>query len=165
MLQRIQTVYLLVTFILTVLLFFLPMGFDVMGDGAVRTFELNAVGAYQIITDANSSDVTTQFVKGAWALFALVSIILGVTAYDILLFSRRLFQIRVAIFNMMLHLGIYALFAFYYFFLMPNQGVIQGSFQPNWTIVLPIVNVILTYLAIRAIGSDEALVRSLDRLR
>ena len=48
---------------------------------------------------------------------------------------------------------------------MPNQGVIQGSFQPNWTIVLPIVNVILTYLAIRAIGSDEALVRSLDRLR
>ena len=30
---------------------------------------------------------------------------------------------------------------------------------------LPIINIILTYLAIRAIGKDEALVRSLDRLR
>ncbi len=165
MLQRIQTIYLLVTFILTVLLFFLPMGFDMVGGGAEKAFELNAVGAYQIISDPGTSTTTTQFAKGAWALFALVSIILGVTAYDILLFKRRIFQIRVAIFNMMLHLGVYVLFAFYYFFLMPNQGVIQGSFQPNWTIVLPIVNVILTYLAIRAIGSDEALVRSLDRLR
>ena len=109
MLQRIQTVYLLVTFILTVLLFFLPMGFDVVGEGAEKTFELNAVGAYRIISDPSTATSTTQFTKGAWALFALVSIILGVTAYDILLFKRRIFQIRVAIFNMMLHLGIYAL--------------------------------------------------------
>ncbi len=164
MLQRIQTIYLLVTFVLTVLLFFLPMGYD-MRDGVIEEFELNAVGAYHIVTDPNTSVVSTQFVKGAWALFALVSIILGVTAFDILLFKKRIFQIRVAIFNMMLHLGIYALFALYYFFLMPNQGVIGGSFNPNWTILLPLINVILTYLAIRAIGSDEALVRSLDRIR
>lgn len=165
MLQRIQTIYLLVTFILTVLLFFLPMGYDMIGEGAAKAFELNAVGAYQVISDPSTSTTSTQLAKGAWTLFALASIILGVTAYDILLFKRRIFQIRVAIFNMMLHLGIYVLFAFYYFFLMPNQGIIQGSFQPNWTIVLPLVNVILTYLAIRAIGSDEALVRSLDRIR
>lgn len=164
MLQRIQTVYLLVTFVLTVLLFFIPMG-DVMKDGVMPVFELNAVGAYQIITDPNTSITTVQFVKGAWALFALVSIILGVTVFDILLFKRRIFQIRVAIFNIMLHLGIYALFLLYYDFLMPNQGVFEGSLSPNWTILLPLVNCILTYLAIRAIGSDEALVRSLDRIR
>lgn len=164
MLQRIQTVYLLVTFVFTVLLFFVPMGY-VMKDGVVQAFELNAVGAYQIITDPNTSVVSTQFVKGAWALFALVSLILGVTAFDILLFKRRIFQIRVAIFNITLHLGIYALFLLYYDFLMPNQGVFQGSLTPNWAVLLPLFNAILTYLAIRAIGSDEALVRSLDRIR
>ena len=32
-------------------------------------------------------------------------------------------------------------------------------------IIDSVINIILTYLAIRAIGRDEALVRSLDRLR
>lgn len=164
MLQRIQTIYLLVTFIFTVLLMILPMGY-LLQDGMIETFKLNAVGAYQLIADPTTSNVSSQFVKGAWALFFLICLIMGTTTFDILLFKKRMLQIRVAIFNMMLQLGIYALFALYYFFLMPNQGVVSGIFQPAWTIVLPIINVILTYLAVRAIGADEALVRSLDRLR
>lgn len=164
MLQRIQTVYLIVTFILTVLLLFLPMGY-MLHDGMVESFKVNAMGAYQLISDPATSSLSSEMVQCAWALLILVCLIMGTTVYDILLFRKRILQIRLAVFNIMLQLGIYAMFALYYFFLMPNQGVIEGIYQPSWTIVIPIINVILTYLAIRAIGADEALIRSLDRLR
>lgn len=164
MLQRIQTVYLLVTFILTVLMLILPMGY-MLQDGMLETFKLNGVGAYRLVTDEAGAVVASQFEQGAWALFILICLIMGVTVYAILSFKKRIFQIRVAIFNMILHMGVYALFALYYFFLMPNQHVIEGVFQPSYTILFPLFNVVLTYLAIRAIGADEALVRSLDRLR
>jgi len=35
----------------------------------------------------------------------------------------------------------------------------------NIPMVIPIVTIILSYLAIRAIGKDEALIRSIDRIR
>lgn len=164
MLQRIQTVYLIVTFILTVLLLFLPMGY-MLHDGMVESFKVNAMGAYQLISDPATSSLSSEMVQCAWALLILVCLIMGTTVYDILLFRKRILQIRLAIFNMILHMGVYALFALYYFFLMPNQHVIEGVFQPSYTILFPLFNVVLTYLAIRAIGADEALVRSLDRLR
>ncbi len=164
MLQRVQSIYLLVTFILTLLLLILPMGY-ILQDGMLEVFKVNAVGAYALVSDPSQSSVSSQMVETAWTLFILVCIILGLTIYDIFMFRKRMLQIRIAVFNMLLQLGIYALFAFYYFFLMPNQGIISGVFQPSWTILIPILNVILTYLAIRKIGADEALIRSLDRLR
>lgn len=164
MIQRIQTIYLLVTFIFTALLLVLPMGY-MMHDGVVESFKLNAVGAYALVTNPATNVVTSQLTQGAWALLVLVCILLGTTVYDILSFRKRIFQIRLAVFNIVLQMGVYAMFAFYYFFLMPNQQVIEGVFRPSWTILLPIFNVILTYLAIRKIGADEALIRSLDRIR
>lgn len=164
MLQRIQTVYLFVTLILTVLLLILPMGY-MLRDGVEEVFKLNAVGAYGLTKDPATSVMTSQLTSGAWAMFVLVCLLMGSIVFDIILFKKRILQIRVAIFNMMIHLGLYAMFALYYFFLMPNQGVIAGTFSPSFAIIFPIINVILTYLAIRAIGADEALIRSLDRLR
>lgn len=39
------------------------------------------------------------------------------------------------------------------------------SFVPQLAAVFPLVNIILTWLALRGIGKDEAKVRAADRLR
>ena len=59
-----------------------------------------------------------------------------------------------------------ALYIFYFFFAwLCKEKIGEGDFVYKLPIVFPVINIILTYLAIRAIGRDEALVRSLDRLR
>jgi ABC-type dipeptide/oligopeptide/nickel transport system permease subunit len=35
----------------------------------------------------------------------------------------------------------------------------------SWAIVLPIIALVLVFLAMKAIGKDEALIRSIDRIR
>ncbi len=54
-----------------------------------------------------------------------------------------------------------------YFFLGKSNAILEEALPTHilMPFALPFINIILTYLAIRAIGKDEALVRSLDRLR
>lgn len=54
-----------------------------------------------------------------------------------------------------------------YFFYFKSNTVAEDVLPTHILLpfALPFINIILTYLAIRAIGKDEALVRSLDRLR
>ena len=41
----------------------------------------------------------------------------------------------------------------------------ENSFAPSWTVILPLISIILDWLAIRAIGKDEMLVKAYERLR
>ena len=59
--------------------------------------------------------------------------------------------------------GYYGLFIWIVFFIIKNN--IEGTFSYNWPIILPLISIILTYLAVRAIGKDEAMVQSYYRLR
>ena len=124
MLQRIQTVYLLIIVALTVATLFLPLA------------------------------VLQQ------ALTAIIAIIALVTIF---LYKKRILQIRLCVFNALLILGFYGFFAFLIYSL---KGDMEGaSVSVKIALSFPLVNLILDYLAIRNIGADEALVRSLDRLR
>ena len=49
-----------------------------------------------------------------------------------------------------------------YFYLAYSDG---SHIKMQWPCVIMPINIIWLYLAARAIGKDEALVRSLDRLR
>ena len=76
---------------------------------------------------------------------------------------KRILQIRLCVFNALLILGFYGFFAFLIYSL---KGDMEGaSVSVKIALSFPLVNLILDYLAIRNIGADEALVRSLDRLR
>lgn len=50
-----------------------------------------------------------------------------------------------------------------FMYLYHKEG--ESDIQLYWPCVILPINIILSYLAIRKIGEDEALVRSLDRLR
>lgn len=153
MLQRIQTVYLLIIVALTVAMLFLPLAVLQSGD---QLFCFDATG---ISTLANQSEL----VYPTWGLFVLTAIIALLALFTIFLFKKRMLQIRLCIFNAILMLGIYGMVAF---FIWNLEGQLdEVTFSVKFALSFPIISLILDYLAIRNIGADEALVRSLDRLR
>ena len=70
-------------------------------------------------------------------------------------------QIRLTIFSTILLIGYYATLVTFIFMLKEESM----TFSPSWTVCLPLVAIILNWLAIRAIGKDEVLVKAYDRLR
>jgi len=153
MLQRIQTVYLLIVVALIVATLFLPLATIQIED---VFYSYNASG----ISTMNGEP---ELVYPAWGLFALTAIIALIALCSIFMFKKRVVQIRLCIFNMLLMLGFYGIFVYIAY-------VVLGQVETSELIIkiplsFPLIGLILTYLAIRNIGADEALVRSLERLR
>ena len=153
MLQRIQTVYLLIIVALTVAILFLPLAVLQAGD---QFFTFDATGI-------STMTAQPELVYPTWGLFALVVVISLLALLTIFLFKKRILQIRLCIFNAILMLGFYGLFAFFCWNLKGQTELFSLSL--NIALSFPLISLILDYLAIRNIGADEALVRSLDRLR
>ena len=148
MIQRIQTVYLLVVAILMVVMMSVPVG--------------------SFYTDKNICEMTNLsylLPDGAvnytpWALFAILVVVAVMALVTIFLYRKRMLQIRLTIFNIILLLGYYGTLVTFVFML---KG--ENSFTPSWTVILPLISIILDWLAIRAIGKDEMLVKAYERLR
>lgn len=153
MLQRIQTVYLLIIVALMVAMLFLPLALLQAGD---QFYSFDATGISTIAAQP-------ELVYPTWGLFALTTVISILALVTIFLFRKRILQIRLCIFNAILMLGFYGLFGFFVWVL---DGKMEDAIlSVKIALSFPVIALILDYLAIRNIGADEALVRSLDRLR
>jgi hypothetical protein len=79
-----------------------------------------------------------------------------------LIYKKRILQIRLTTINIFMMIGsIILLWYNISSFAKDNDAQIFY----NIPMVIPIITIILSYLAIRAIGKDEALIRSIDRIR
>ena len=148
MIQRIQTVYLLVVAILMVVMMSVPVG--------------------SFYTDKNICEMTNLsylLPDGAvnytpWALFAILVVVAVMALVTIFLYRKRMLQIRLTLFNSILLIGYYVTLVVFVFKLKGDC-----RFIPSWTVCLPLISIILNWLAIRAIGKDEMLVKAYERLR
>lgn len=153
MIQRIQSVYLLVAGIFLVFLLFNPIA-EFVRTANQAIFELRFLGV------VNEAGETESF--SVLPLSILIVLCISITFITIFLFKKRVFQIRLSVINIVLLLGLEGLM-FYYVSVIKNE--LEGNVSYNVLIVFPVVSAILVYLALRAIAKDEALVRSLNRLR
>lgn len=154
MIQRIQTVYLLLVVVLLVATLFMPLLTLQIGQ---EFFSMDASGVSSLVNQEAAALGTT------WGLFALTAIIALVAMVTIFLYKNRILQIRLCVFNALLMIGFYAYVAF---LVWRWQGEVpEMQWQLKLGLAFPVIALILDYLAIRNIGADEALVRSLDRLR
>ena len=149
MIQRIQSVYLLVVTILMVVCMCSPVGSII-----ARTQEISEFGNLCITLPDGTKDYAP------WALFVILLVVALLSFGTIFLFKKRMLQIRLTIFSSVVLVGYYLALVAYIFMLAENT-----SFTPSWTICLPFASIILNWLAIRGIGADEALVKAYDRLR
>ncbi|MCD7977373.1 MAG: DUF4293 domain-containing protein [Tannerellaceae bacterium] len=153
MLQRIQTIYLLIIVILSMTLLFLPLGALQVGNNFYR-FDISGI---------SSLGQAGELLYSTWGLYALSVLTTVIALISIFLFKNRVLQIRLSVFNGLIMVGFYA-FVGYIIWNMKDQ-VESIQFMPKIALGFPLINIILDYLAIRNIGADEALVRSLERLR
>lgn len=153
MLQRIQTVYLLAVVALIATMFFLPLA-SFQLEGLFYTFDVAGV---------NTAVGEPELIYATWGLFGLAALIALIALVTIFLYKKRVLQIRLSVFNVLLMIGFYAVFFFFVRTFKNDMGI--TAFSVKFALSLPLISMILSYLAIRNIGADEALVRSLNRLR
>lgn len=162
MIQRIQTLYLLLVVALGITLCFVPVVQFVTPEGAeiVCAWELTALG----MTETTVTELPAVELNGLWGLL-LASIIIPVMALvDIFLYNKRLLQARLNIFTIMLCLGYYGVLAIYVYLAKMVIDVDVDVYVMGWA-CLPLVCLVLTVMATRRILKDEAMVRAADRLR
>ena len=159
MIQRIQTLYLLIACVLCVLCLCLPVGYYINDDGERVATIYNLMFRY-------SPQFVVEGMRGysyrGWALFALLLFVSTISFTNIFLFRRRAFQMRLCTLSIILLVGWYILYAA--FLWLVGSGI-EAHFRPEWTAALPFCSIVLLYLAFRGVMKDEMLVRSLDRLR
>lgn len=137
------------------MLFFFPVaGLQAAGESGV--YELGVKGLYQISPEGVS------FLSGAWVLTAIMVLIPVLSAITIFLFKKRILQIRLIIFTIVLLAGYYGLMFIY---LWQFGKSLEASMYVEVIASFPLISIVLDILAIRAIGRDEALVKSLNRIR
>lgn len=152
MIQRIQTVYLFLALLFTGSLFFLDMAQLASVDS---TYLLN----FQGLVEASKP---TELLMPATALSILLALAVALTFITIFLYKKRVLQIRLCALNLGLHAGL-SIMIFYFGKAAARDFQAELSF--DWPLVLPLAALILIFLALRAIGKDEALIRSLNRIR
>ncbi len=152
MIQRIQTVYLLIITLLMGSMFFYPYAELLAQDNQIYSYSYNG-----LFLDGNNS-IYFSTIPPLILLSAIVLLSFG----NIFLFKKRILHIRLIVINIMLMLGYIGL---NYYYIKSFSTQLTGVISYNIIVIFPLISVILGYLAIRAIGKDEALVRSLDRIR
>lgn len=92
-------------------------------------------------------------------LFATQLLTLPLAAIAILKFKNRMLQARLCLVNMLLLVIWYVLFAAT---AQPSDGYL---FKPDFAACLPMVEIVLYFLARKGIIADEKLVKAADRIR
>ena len=149
MIQRIQSIYLLVVAILMVVCMCSPVGSII-----TNTNEISELGNLCITFPDGTKDYAP------WGLFVILLVVAALSFVTIFLFKKRMLQIRLTIFSSVVLIGYYMALIAFIFMLAEDT-----TFSASWTICLPFAAIVLNWLAIRGIGADEALVKAYDRLR
>jgi peptidoglycan/LPS O-acetylase OafA/YrhL len=154
MIQRIQSLYLLIATGLFFIMLGNPIAQIQLADNTFLTFNHN-----EIFAEGNPSfnPVST------WQVSVLIAVIMLIGVIDIFLFRKRTLQMRLCVFNILLMFGLVGLIYFYTKYAVHKFDAVNSVFL--WPIVVPFISIILTYLALKGIQKDDALVKSYDRLR
>ena len=154
MIQRIQTLYLLIVAALSMATLFLPLA----------TIQLDNLFYSIDASGMNTLTKPSELVYPAWGLMALSAAITILAFVTIFLYKKRMLQIRLCIYNTFLLIGFYGYFAYLLWKISDFSGVFQFG-NAGFALSFPLICLIFNYLAIRNIGADETLVRALNRLR
>ena len=147
MIQRIQTAFILIAALLVASLYKLKFA-ELIVNGELYIF--NAKGIFN----------GEELVFDGLPILIFIWLIALLQMAIIFLYKERIRQIRMLVFTIVLLLGLFGMF-FYFTF----AGFTGAKVVFKIPVAFPVVAIILDWLAIRSIGKDEALVRSLDRIR
>jgi len=162
MLQRIQTVFMFLAVMAGVLIFFFPIA-TYTSDNYYITFFIHLI--QDMTHDPFDGTSTTDVQFGQWFTLPLavgqllIILLLFVTIFR---FKKRILQIRLNWLNIFLNVLLVAGVFYYTTMLEEKTGVTS---QYGISFIVPVIVIILLFVANYYIRKDEKLIRSADRLR
>ncbi|MDO4790278.1 MAG: DUF4293 domain-containing protein [Porphyromonas sp.] len=150
MIQRIQTIYLLVASLLMASLSFIGVA------------TVNLSGDIFILDGTGFMSLDESLFYERWGLILLLILSSLTPMVAIFLYNKRVLQMRFTMFSALISLGMVAAFIFY-----GHQylgGTLEG-FKPTYAFAFPFVAIILELLAYRGIAIDHRTIKYADRLR
>jgi hypothetical protein len=154
MIQRKQSLYLLVAALILATLIFIPLGTLHNVKGAVFTFK--STGLYLIENNAEKLSAS------AWPILALLFVSFALIVFTIFQFKKRPLQMNLCMGICLIILALIGTLAYYLMRFIEKFG---ASMHKPYLLLLPIVAFILVAMAYKRIKKDEDLVRSVDRIR
>lgn len=162
MIQRRQTIYMLLSAIVSALLFFMPLAsFD--ANGNIMKFTI-----FGIQKPLENLTLSTTY---TWPLVVLTILMVLAPIVTIFLYKKRELQVRLCRLNMLVTIIFIGLiFLYYESDLQQVIAAVEGDeYQLDVAyfigMVFPLINLVLEILAIRGIKKDIELLKSIDRLR
>ncbi len=147
--QRIQSVYLLIAIILMVVFAFFPAFTFTFGD---REFVYGALEAGKVgVTHINPLMLTLTILI---AVFALI---------DIFLFKNLPRQMTFCFATIIIGIAMLIALAIEIFMIQGRVGI--HNVMPHWALLLPVLAIIFLMLAHKAMSRDKKALRDADRLR
>jgi hypothetical protein len=156
MIQRIQSLYLFIAAMLTGSFIWLKLA-TLANDTSTHTLTFKG-----IMQSSTTMGEPSQLLYNSWPLALLVIITTVVSLIALFLYKKRMLQIRIVGMNAALQLG---LFAMVFYLGQTSASNLEAVISYHLPVAFPLVAVVLSILAIIAIGKDEALLRSFNRLR
>ena len=152
MIQRIQSLFWLLGSIASGLMLFNPV------------LRINVSGGDSGLLYAGSlkSEVSGEVIISSIPLFSLVLIIVLIGLVCIFLFQKRVLQMRLTVYNMILLVGLLAL-GYYYAWRGLNE--IGGELELTFYTIMPVIAFIFNLLAWRGVRRDYLMLKAVDRIR
>ena len=152
MIQRIQSVFLFAALCFLVPMFFVPIAELVYETGELLSFNLKGFYYTEL---GETAGISSQY-----SIMAFGLLICALNLITIFMYKRRLLQLRLCVYNIILLVGLSGVVLFV-LYSVPNVSSVSFRLPA----VFPIIAVILHYLAFRGIRKDELMVQALSRLR
>lgn len=152
MIQRIQTLFLLAS---AILLF-------VINISHIAQFEIE--GSVFFLDSYQFSDIDGKLFQDTHTLIHLVSLIVLaglLNMVTIFLYKKRQLQIRFCIYSIILQISVIGLILFYTHIARADAEFVRFCFGA----FIPLITIILTFLAFKNIRKDDDLIKSLNRIR
>lgn len=154
MIQRIQSLYFFIAFALMVAMMFFPFVTIAPMDSPETTAEISFRGF--------TSDGSWNWTGTTWQVPVMAIVIALLSVGNIFLFTNRTLQVKVCIFNVILMVGWYILLALEVWIVSGEMACYRHF---GIVTVFPLICIVLTWLGMRGVLRDDALVKSMDRIR
>jgi len=153
MIQRIQSIYLLIVASLFGSLFFIPIS-KVIVNKEIITLDIQKLTV--------QSSTQNELIQKLFPTTIIATLIIAIALITIFLYKNRTLQMRLINYNTIVIVAIVAIFTYYIYKITIDYNI---SFSFSIGFIIPLIAIIFNILAYRRIKKDEELVKSIDRIR
>ena len=158
MIQRVQTLFLVLALAAMVVSFFFPMAVYL---SELQYYKLYLYGIVSMVPDTGSP-FSPMYVMPLAILAGITALLILVTIF---LYRKRILQIRLLRIAFILDIALIGLLFFLYAPSLERETGVAPDYTSSMGIYFPLIALLFILLANRYIQKDERLVRSADRLR